>query len=473
MSDILKDLDKLIKKAAASKQAATNSDEAQVKQAADGSTSAKLDSAEDGTSPATTGGQAAANAAANRENYADPSADKDAETNPSGEAVEMSSDEATAASPDGEEGAEGSELEAAGGISEADNGPEDTDSPNNDGKFNTGAFEGVKKRAELIEELRKQAATLRKQASDSLTPLERFLVKSARNTSDPRVKTAAEAMDDVALAEAATGSLTDQLGTGDIGDEEAAQILEEAVASGAVTQEELAEAAAAIGGGGAMEEAPPVDGALGGAPEGMLPEALPPEGMPPELAGAPDGEAPPIDMLEQKIAAANIGPDHPQYLQKLAQFYPGEMNAGYAFALKLAEELMAEEDYEEKEEGEEEGGNGGDSESKETEESSGNCPEGDGAEVEKVVKELEAAPLPPAADAGPLGAMGPTSPEEEQALAAVQQELGMDDAALAQLMAAEAPGAVPVEKMAAALDGCDPKTRYRTVILNKVAALKA
>ncbi len=58
--------------------------------------------------------------------------------------------------------------------------------------------------------------------------------------------------------------------------------------------------------------------------------------------------------------------------------------------------------------------------------------------------------------------MAATTPEEQEALAAVQQELGLDDAQLAQLLAAEAPALGKV---------AEAKARYRTALLNKVAAL--
>lgn len=399
-NNILADLDSLVKRASAQKAQA-------IKEA---STSSKLDSAEDGTSPATTGEMAADQVRAQKEQYAEPSADVGGEDNKAGESVEQSTDEATAVSTSGQEGTKGSEL-ASGGISDADNGPEDTDSPNNNG-FNSGAFKSAAAAA------REQAAELRKAAAALLSPLDHFLIKAARDTKNEQLKKQAMEMDEAELADAAADTLTEQLEAGEIGDEEAVAILEEALAAGAISEEDIAMAAEAM-------EVPAEE-----------------------------------DMMQAKIAAADIGPDHPEYLKKLASLYPAEIQAGYAFAVKLAEELRDE--Y---------------------------VDEGEGGEAapEEVIADEEV--LPPvdaevggevSEEADMMGSLeeelAATGPEEEAALGAVGDELGLDEAALAELMAAPLPEEAEAEvmKVAKAMKtaGVSPQSRYRTVLLQKVAALR-
>lgn len=406
-NNILADLDTLVKRASAQKTQA-------IKEA---STSAKLDSAEDGTSPATTGEMAADQVRAQKEQYAEPSADVGGEDNSAGESVEQSTDEATAVSTDGQEGTKGGDL-AAPGISDADNGPEDTDSPDNNG-FNSGAFKSA------AAEARKHAKELRKAASALLSPLDHFLIKSARATNNEKLKKQAMEMDDAELADAASDTLAAQLETGEIGDEEAVAILEEALASGAITEEDIA----------------------------MATEAM---GVPAE-----------DEMMEAKIAAADIDPDHPEYLRKLASLYPAEIQAGYAFAVKLAEELRDQ--YEEEEEAPEEAAIEG------------------AVAPEAALPPEEAAPVVDDAVGGEISdeadvmgsleeELATTNPDEEAAMGAVGDELGLDEAALAELMAAPLPEEAEAEvmKVAKAMKtaGVSPQSRYRTVLLQKVAALR-
>jgi len=470
---ILDDLDALIKKASASKTAA-------VKEAGD--VSSKLDNADDGESPATTGEQAAAQIKAQKEQYADPSVDTNASENPTGESVDMSSDEATAVDADGQEGTKGSEM-ASGGVGKADNGEETSQMPKNDG-WDSGAFKGA------AAELRKQAAELRKLAEASLSPLDRFLAKCARATDNEELRKHAQAMDDADLADAAASSLMEQIESGAIGDEEANAILQEASSAGAVQPGEIDAAAEAV------------------------------------------NAVPQNDMMEAKLAAADIDPDHPEYLKKLASFYPAEIQAGYQFAMKLAEE-MSDKDEDKGDEGEGKDDKGQSSkfeQNKEDLKDDGKLndsntkkamPEGEESyEEEAKHKEMsyengEEGGMPPAEASGEgdekgdmsyeedEGVMGegsyddenggevseeaqaegsledeltPASPEEEAALGAVGGELGLDEAALAQLMSAPLPPEAGAEigKVAKALKtaGVAPERRYRTLILEKVAALR-
>ena len=475
---ILDDLDKLIKRASAEKQAS-------LKQA-DG-ISAKLDNADDGTSPASTGAQAAANMSASKEQYADPSNDVGAEDNRPGESVSASTDKATAVSTDGQEGTKGGEL-AKGGIGEADNGSEDTDSPENNG-FNSGS---LKSAAEVA---RNAAKELRKQASAMLSPFDQFLVKAARASTDPELKKTAQEMDDMALADASAQGLEEQLASGSIGDEEATAILEEAIQSGALTEEEVMAAMQATQGGAGPEAGGMPPDMAGGMPPdmagGMPPEmagGMPPEmagGMPPDMAGgaAPDmggepapemaGGAPP-DMLEAKLAAADIGPDHPEYLKKIASFYPSEIQQGYAFAMKLAEEMSGGEEGGEDEEK-------GESAAEEKKEDPAGIDEEAAAEGEPVEQEAaeQIAMGAPAPVVGPtVGPAGEVAPGggDQAALAAIAQELGIPPEALMELLSSklQPEAAAPLGKIASALKaaGVSAADSLRTLTFQKVAALR-
>lgn len=470
--NILNQLDGLIKRAS------ENKSRALAKEAQDGNISSKLDNAEDGTSEATTGEHAADQMQAQRETYPENAADVDANDNPAGESVDMSSDEATAAAPSGQEGAQGAELEPE---KQADNGPTLGDTPKPNG-WDSGAFK------QAAADLRKTAQELEKAAEELLSPLDRFLVKSARASQDEQLQKQAMAMPDDELANAAADTLMSQIEAGEIGDEEAGQILQEALASGAISEEDLAAAAQEMEAGGDLQQA---------GPEPMADE----------------------QMLEAKLAAADIGPDDPRYMEKLAAFYGPEINSGYLFGLKLAEELAKEAEGDDKDKGKPEDkfeenkrdlkddgklndsvkqaeevadvdvevekpegetdGNGDDTPT----EGSGEEPENGGEEQENGEEEggeeaqeteevVEEPPLPEGMDM-----IAPTSPGEEAALQAVQQELGVDDAALQQLMAAPIPpeAKIALSKTASAMQtgGLDYSTRVRTTILNKVAALQS
>lgn len=439
-NNILDHLDGLIKRASAKKQE-------ELQKEAEGGISAKLDNAEDGTVPAATGEQASSQVSEQNKTYADNMVDTGGKDNQAGESVSASTDGATAVSPSGQDGTDGAEL-AKGGVGEADNGPEDTDSPDNSG-FESGAFKGA------AAEARKLASELRKTAEELLSPLDRFLVKSARATDDEAIRKVAMEMPDDELAGSAADTLMEQIQSGQLTDEEAAQILQEAVDAGAISEEDIAGAAAAMG------------GEMGGGEEMMAEEAPLPGGGKEELMAA-------------KLAAADIGPDDSRYTEKLAHFYPAEVAAGYNFAMKLAEEMAGETEEEEETEEEGEGKEKPkveievESEGEEGEEGEGGeeaAPEVPEQPMEAGMGEMPAPPLEQMADLGPIA---PQGGEEEAALQAVQNELGLDPEQLAQLMAAPVPeeAKVAMDKVASALADLPYATRARTIILNKVAALR-
>ena len=421
------DLDLMIKRASEKK---TN-----LLKKAEGSTSAKLD-ALDGHEVKPTTGATAADNKARAGDSSEASVDAGAKDNPENGSVANNTDGSTAASTNGQEGAKGSEI--AGTIKDADNGPTDKN------KFASAA--------------RELAKELRKAASDMLTPLDHFLVKQARSTDDPKVKTAMEAMADDDVAGQASDALMQQLSTGQISDEDAAQILEEALKAGALTPEELEAAAQVVkqhAGGDAAPAAPggdappaPMDGAGpvgdGAAPGGDVPPAAP--------AAPMDGaasEAPPVpEDVEAKIAAAEIDPSDPKYVEKIGKFYKEAEDAGKQLFAKVAEYLIANE------------------------------PKADSkpevkADEAKVAADKEAADKAAAdkkvADdkkSDPMSGvnLSPSDDAEKQALAAVKQELGIDDKQLAELAATPLPASN--DKVAAAI------AQYRVAILTKVAALK-
>lgn len=405
------DLDRLIKRAAEVKAEG-------LKKAAEG-VSAKLDGAEDGESKATTGSHAADNKAESAKITA-PAVDGGGKANPENGSVAKNTDGSEAAATDGSKGPAAGEFPVK---SEADNGP-----TKGEGKYAS---------------VRKLANELRAAADGMLSNLDKFLVKSARASTNEKVKTAAVAAPDDEVAAQASDALMEQIAAGQVSDEDAAQILEEALQAGAVTPEELQEAAALV------EQA----GASGGAPAPAAPAA---DVAPLEPAAGDVAALPPEEQL--KVAAAQIGPDHPKYFEKLAALYPEDMEAGYRFFNKIAEMVIEEEKGEKKEEEEEK---------KEEEKKEGE---------EKGEEKKETAPAPAAVatetvvekpaelvDAMSGVDLKPVDAAEQQALEAVKQELGLNDAQLTELAAAPVP---TLDKVAAA------KAKYRSAILAKVAALQ-
>lgn len=395
----LAELDALIKRASAAKQTQLNKAAAKV--------SDQLDADSGQTTKPSTGEQAAFQEKAQQRDYPDNAVGKNADDTPMGASVTKSTDGATAVATDGQEGGKGAMLSIKG---KADNGPEDTDSPDNNG-FNSGAFK------QAAAELRKRAEALVKIAEDSISPLGRFLANAVRNAPDAKLAKQAQEMPMDDLAGTVEDDLMARIEAGEIDEEEAMAILAEAVASGAVSEEDLAAAAAE------MEAA----GAAGApAPAGDMPPA-PMD----ETAGDPLAED-----MQAKLASADIGPDHPDYLKKLAAEQQDSFYAGASFfeqLLKKAQEVAAAE---------------------------------------------EELPVPVEdADMGEEDLLAAASPEEQAALAAVQQELGISDEELAALMAEEIPGEVKLAmvKAASALRDAevDPAMRYRAIIMNKVAATKS
>lgn len=451
---IAQDLDSLLSRARQSKTAALK--EAETKTAAE-SISAKLDAADDGTSPATTGAQAAASESAQKEQYPEPAVDVGAKDSQVGQSVEMSTDGATAVATDGQEGTEGADLDIE---KEADNGEEKPENKVDGNGGATGAFK------EASASFSKIARELKEAADSLLTPLDRFLVKSARASDDKAFRKIAMGMDDAELADAAGGSLMGQVDAGELGDEEAAAILQEALASGAITEEDIAQAVAEMEGGGmppgaAAEEGVVEEGLPGG---GAVAEEIAGEAIPMEGGGEEMIED---EGLEAKLAMAQVGPDKPDaYIRKLAQHYSAEVDAGYAYGMQLAERLNKQAEDEEAEEETEEA-----SEKSESAEGKAETEVAEAAASDAPVNVEEAGevevevPAPMMAPGPEMGAAlpQPATPEEAAALQAVMAELGLDEAGLAALMNTEA---APMDKMAAA------KASYRAAILNKVAALQ-
>jgi hypothetical protein len=404
------DLDRLIKRASEVKTAG-------LKQAA--SISAKLDSADDGTSSLTTGEQASKNKAESADLSAT-SPDGGAKANAVGKSVENSTENATAAAVSGNEGAKGAELSIKG---EADNGEE--------------------KAQNKVAALRAQAEALHKAAAALLTPFDHYLVKAARASEDKQVKTAAEAMPEDDLADAASDQLMEQLATGQIDDAAAAQILEEALQAGALTPEEVQQASALAeqASAGAASEAPVEAGA-----------EAPVE--------APVAEEAPVDgEMAAKLAAAEVGPEHPEYIAKLDALHKADQDAGAAYFAKVAAFLIkqAEGEEEEKEEKEETPAEEKKEEKAEAKEEAPAAPAAEGAPAPATEE------APAVIDAMAGANLAPASPEEQQALEAIKAELGLTDEQLAQLQAQPMP---QMDKVAAA------KAAYRAAIMSKVAALK-
>lgn len=382
--------------------------------------SESLDSIPDGTKPATTGAQVAANASAAKEMYPDNTVDTGAKDNVVGASITASTDGAAAASVNGQEGADGGELEVS---KEADNGTEKVENK--------------------IASARAFATELRKIAEARVSPFSRFLIDSAKSSAHPQIKAAMEAMDDEGMADASADVLMQAIESGEIGEDEAAQILEEAVASGAISEEDLQ---GALGGGDSAEV--PMDmGAMppAGAPgAGAIPggEMVAEE----EIMDPAAGGAAADEVMSSKLASASIGPDSDKYITKLAEEFPDYVSAGYALGTKIAEAYIKRAEEEAVEEEEEE------------------TPEGE--VKEEVVEEAAPTEGAPAEETEMMEMMGmpsATSPEEEQALAAVAQELGVSPEQVKALMSAEP---APMDKIASF------KARARVAILSKIAVLQ-
>lgn len=441
--NLMSELDAMVKRAAAAKA------EVLSKKASIG------DEADDKTKPAATGEQAAANKAALKDQQIAVTVDTGATPNKANASVENHiSDGAAAVQADGQGGATGGVLAAKSTepLTSAD---------------------AMKTARALVAELRKAAAegtgvtTAAEQAAAigdggakvapggakaepkaKVAPLtvsgakaetdapvgsktagiRSFLAKAA--LANPQVKVAAEeqGMGEEQVGDAAGENLLQQLESGQVSDEEATQILEEALQSGAITEEEIAEAMQGHpeAGGEAPVEGAPVDPAAAGAEAPIDPAMLAAAGgeapVDPAMLEAAGAPMDPTKLAHAKIAAAGIGPDDKRYMSKIAALYGNFADAGYALAVKLAEELT-------------EVGESKEHEKDETPAEEKAEHEGDG--------------------------LSASTPEEKAALKQAQSELGLSDTDLKALVDAPAP------KTASAAD------KYRAAILNKVAALKA
>ncbi len=319
-NSLLKDLDKLLVKVAKEKKASLK-------------TASPGDGVEDGTSKPSTGEQMAKNKE-EAGKHTEAKVDGGAKANPVGGSLEASTEGATAVSASGDKGGEGADLAVK---NDAPNGPEG----------------GIKSASikELSDALRKVAAQVTavektadakgsevsgdtKQAT-AQSSLDYFLVKCARSLS--QVKSAAEGgMDDAGLADHASDQLLQALQSGEIGEEDAEKMLTEMAQQGAITEQDLIEAMQAMHGGQGGQAAPAAPEAAPVAPE-AAPVAAPADVAPVADPGISDPG------LEAKLAAAHIDADHPQYLEKLSSFYSAELDAGYAYCMKVAEAIMGDE----------------------------------------------------------------------------------------------------------------------------------
>ena len=435
MPNIIEQLDQLIKTA---KTAKVDALKTQTKTAG---ISADLDHLDDHTKPATTGAHAAANNSASREMYSAPSVDVGAETNSVGGSVEESTEGATATAVNGQSGGQGAELDV---TKDADNGEELSQNK--------------------IAAARKFAGELRKVAEAQLTPLDKWLVKSAKDSSHPLIKAAMEAMDDGQMADGAADVLLQAIESGELSEEEAASILQDAVAEGAISEEDLAAAGSEMGAGDPMaDEAALGDAAaMGGDPSMMDPAMMGAEGAAP-MDPSMVAEA---GMMDPKIAADRSSP---KYLEKLASDYSDYVAAGYGMGVKIAEAYLSKkaEDADPKVTGEESSeGSASKEKSKAPAEEEVAAVEGECAPVVGG-EEAAVAELPPGAGAEALTSMmgipEPASQEEQDALRVVEQELGLSPEDTAALMGAPIP---PMDKVASY------KARCRSAILSKIAALQ-
>lgn len=235
--------------------------------------------------------------------------------------------------------------------------------------------------AKIASDLRAEASKIEKLEAAKIASVRgigRFLVDTIRGDTD-LAKTAADA-DDGEVADQATQQLLEQIQSGQLSEEDAMKILDEAVKSGAISQEDVQAAMAELQGG---------QGAPQGDPAAVDPAAA-------QSAPAPMGGEEQINDpgLEAKLAAVDVGPNHPYYEAKLASLYADPMEAGARFLVKVAEDL-------------------------------GMLP-GDEPKNETPAQEA-------AEDHGKL------SEEEEKALAAAKKELNLSDEDTKELMDAPAP----------------------------------
>lgn len=439
-------------------------------------------------------------------------ADGGAEANKPGASLEMSTEGATAVATDGQSGGKGADLDVK---KDAKNGPVPLSELSKTSaaldkcagewlEHSKGISAGLKKSAAELPVDDAAAAAMAKLAgilgkSDSqakvaakdLTSFDRFLAKKAQD--------AGLGGDEVSQAQAGGGDLMQRLQSGQVSEEEAAKILTEAAQSGALSEQDLAELqqlAQAQGGAGG-------DPAAGGAPVPGGDPAMAGAGAPP---AGPDGQIQDPG-LEAKVAALHVGPDHPQYSEKLAYFHGDAIAFGRALAIKTAQEVLSLEEAMEQEKGENgEGDDGGDKPphaegdeghkepDADNQGDGGGAiqPEGGGGQPDQaaIVDAMTGGGAPPAAPGAPAGPgalppmpsgsdaggappMGadpaaasgiptPKTPEEAAALQQLLQELGMTPEDLAKLQQAQPKVAAEDEF----------KLKARGAIYAKVAAIR-
>lgn len=421
--------------------------------------------------------------------------DGGAEANKPGASVEASTEGATAVSTDGQEGGKGADLEVKG---EADNGP-------------VPQGELSKSAAELISTGRKISAWLKSaaekapvdanaeaaqqkvasilgksngqpEAAKPLTGMSAYIAKKAMEAAGGEAIPGGEQ----GAAQAGAQELMQALQNGEIDDEQAAQILQEAARSGALSPEDLQElqalseqmgGEAGAGGGdpaaaaagappGGDAGAPPADAAGGAGPAGALPP------------GDAGGEPAPEDLQAMKVAALDVGPGHPDYPQKLRVLHKDAHAFGFNLAIKTAQELEEAARHEagegeghegsegaKAEEGEKEGDSAaheqGETPAQETAE---HLPGGEEAGAPGIAAApAAAAPTGSPVAGDPLAGLEAKTPEEQAALMQVLQEMGIDPQELASLRAAPVPA---MDKVASY------KARVSAAIFKKAAALQ-
>ncbi len=414
--------------------------------------------------------------------------DGGAEANKPGASVEASTEGATAVSTDGQEGGKGADLEVKG---EADNGPVSQSELSksaseyiSDGrKISTwlkSAAERLPVDANAEAAQQKVASILGKsngqpEAAKPLTGMRAYLAKKAMEAAGGEAIPGGEQ----GAAQAGAQELMQALQNGEIGDEQATQILQEAARSGALSPEDLqelqalseqmggeeggqpgADAGAPPGGelppgGDAGAGAPPAEAMGGAGPAGALPPG-----------GDAGGELPPEDLQAMKVAALDVGPGHPDYPQKLRTLHKAAHTFGFNLAIKTAQELE-EAARHEAGEGEEEGESAaheqGETPAQETAE---HLPGGEEAGLpggDPAAAAAADAPTGSPVNGDPLAGLEAKTPEEQAALMQVLQEMGINPQELDNLRAAPVPS---MDKVASY------KASVSAAIFKKAAALQ-
>lgn len=409
---------------------------------------------DNGTSAPETGAQMASN---NEEagKHTAAKVDGDAETNPAGASVEMSTEGATAVSTDGQTGTQGADLEKRHQAANGDEGgfegePSDWDKKKTacealitEARTIAGELKIAAEKMPVDEKAEKAMTKLagllgksagRSETAAPLTQFDRFLAKRAMEAGGLPPEAMA---DDVGAAAGGAEDIIAGLQSGAIGEEEAAAILQEAVAAGALTEEDIAELGAMLDAGAAPEGAP-LDDPMAGDPMAGDPMAGDPMAGDP-MAGDPMAGDPMMggDPMAMKVAMLEVGPDHPDYIKKLDALHKEAQEFGYRLAVKTAQEIRDEGDTDVGILDEAFIGDGG----------------GGEPPVDEVVEGMVAEPTD----------IAPQSPEEEAALAEVLGELGLDSQGADELMTAEIP---ELDKVASY------KSRVRGALLAKAAALR-